>query len=54
MDFTDGAVFGRLTGVGGGRWRGLERDDTSGRRGEGRGQCVGGGGEGKVFPELGK
>lgn len=56
MDFTDKAVFGQQMGgncsVGCGAQ--TERDDESGRRGEGWGEYGGRGSEGMVFPELGK
>lgn len=54
MDFTDKAVFGQQMGETAAWAVGeqMKRDDKSWKSGEG--VYVGGGSEGKVFPELGK
>lgn len=54
MDLTDTAGFGQQTG--GNSSVGCQRREMTivGEEGKGWGECVSGGSEGKVFPELGK
>lgn len=56
MDFTDKAVFGQQMGETVAWAVDRRRGDMTivGEEGKGVGEYVGGGSEGKVFPELGK